>query len=73
MNVNADNLIHRAIQTSKSPSQIKKEDKVFLKLQENNVRTSSMPSSTPNVALNSNNREESDADDYRIDTELSRY
>jgi|APCry1669190288_1035285.scaffolds.fasta_scaffold350686_1 hypothetical protein len=32
-----------------------------------------MPSSTPNAAYHANNREESDADDYRIDTELSKY
>ena len=36
-------------------------------------RTSSMPSSTPSIAYNANNREQSDADDYRLDTELSRY
>jgi len=39
LNVNADNLINRAINTSKSPSQIKKDDKALLKLQEHNVRT----------------------------------
>jgi len=37
------------------------------------MRTSSMPSSTPSIAHNANNREQSDADDYRLDTELSKY
>jgi succinate dehydrogenase/fumarate reductase flavoprotein subunit len=72
LNVNADNLIQRAINSSISPSQNKKDDKEFRKLQEN-MRTSSMPSSTPCIAQNANNRDESDVDDYRIDTELSKY